>query len=590
MARAQLYGADSKTVTVSLFGPFLVTAVDGADLTPTSAKACALLALVATGRGQRRSRAWLQDKLWSDRGPRQASGSLRQALVEARRALGAHSDVLIADRSSVALDTGAVHVPDRGAGPDSETEFLQGVDVRDSEFEAWLREMRAYFDSARAEVAIGVVAGTATGATPGASPAPGPGRPSPTDAPHPPGRPRPAEDRTRDAAASAVAVAFLASGEGGADARLLETLFIDTAAHSIREVFELNLYTIQPNTSPEVIPAPGTLLVTAKAFVCGAGVLGLRVTLEEAGTLRSHWVEHASLSLPLSLTSENIACLALAHRLVQALARTLTLTRDRAGRSFADREAQMLAVTGFRKMFSMRHNELEAARVLLAQAIERDPRGLYYAWLSQLAVIRFVERQTEDTASLAAECAEHSARALEFEPTNSHVLAAVANAKIFLERDIDASTLLSQHAVAANRANPLAWWSWANVTLYRGELEMAHAAAVTAQNLSERSSLKFWADFQRSLTAAVTGRTAEAIHYGTSASTLAPSFRPPLRYLLALHAATGSAQAAAQAARRLKSIERDFSIDRLLFDPDYPVSLMRRAQLVSPEIIKPVNI
>ncbi|MEM9902654.1 MAG: hypothetical protein AAF865_15005 [Pseudomonadota bacterium] len=511
------------------------------------------MALLATGRAHRRSRAWLQDKLWSDRAPRQAAGSLRQALVEARRALGIHAQALVADRSMIALDHERIRIAlDRNC-PSSEAEFLQGLDLRDPEFETWLRDMRAHYAQAAAPLPIS------------SSDAPQPGFHGP-------------------------AIALIAAGDGGADARLLETLFIDTAAHSMREMLEIHVYTILTTATPRTIPSPGSLIVTVKAFVCGVDQLGLRVTLEEAGTLRSFWAEHAMVALPLSLMSENVACLALVHRLIQALTRNLAPAVSGDGPTRRDAAAQVTAIAGLRKMFSMRHSELLEADRMFAAAIEREPRGLYYAWRAQLAVIRFVELAADDVLALKAECAEHCARAIELEPLNSHVLASVANAKMLLERDLEASTLLSQQAVSANRANPLAWWSWANVTLYRGELEMAHSAAVLAQNLTERSSLKFWADFQRSLTAALTGRREEAIRFGTSASALAPSFRPPLRYLVALHAARGDRDATVGAADQLRRIEDSFSIDKLLFDPEYPVSLMRKTSLLTAETVSRLDI
>ena len=110
------------------------------DLTPRSAKAQGLIALLATSAKKSRARSWLQDKLWSDRGQEQGAASLRQALSEIRRALGPYRDAIGADRSRVWLADGAVRVDlDPSAG---QAEFLEGIDVRDPEFETWLREER----------------------------------------------------------------------------------------------------------------------------------------------------------------------------------------------------------------------------------------------------------------------------------------------------------------------------------------------------------------------------------------------------------------------------------------------------------------
>ena len=56
-------------IRLCLAGPLRVVRRDGVDLTPRSAKAQGLLALLGSAPGGRRNRTWLQDRLWSDRGP-----------------------------------------------------------------------------------------------------------------------------------------------------------------------------------------------------------------------------------------------------------------------------------------------------------------------------------------------------------------------------------------------------------------------------------------------------------------------------------------------------------------------------------------
>jgi TolB-like protein len=133
-----------------LVGPTLLLRSDGADVTPRGAKAQGMLVLIGSARNLRRSRAFLQDKLWSDRGPEQGAASLRQALVELRRSLGECRDCLIAEASMVGLDPSRVRVvmePDTyDWGPLGEApEFAEGLDVPDPEFEDWIRDQRIAF-------------------------------------------------------------------------------------------------------------------------------------------------------------------------------------------------------------------------------------------------------------------------------------------------------------------------------------------------------------------------------------------------------------------------------------------------------------
>ena len=64
-------------IHIRLIDPFRVISKSGKDLTPRNNQVRALLAPLATAPEYRRSRAWLQDKLWSDRVQEQGRVSLR---------------------------------------------------------------------------------------------------------------------------------------------------------------------------------------------------------------------------------------------------------------------------------------------------------------------------------------------------------------------------------------------------------------------------------------------------------------------------------------------------------------------------------
>ena len=118
---------------VFLTGTFRIETSDGQDLTPKGMKECGLVALVVCAASGKRTRAWLQGKLWSDREREQASASLRQALRQIRKRLGPYGDCFTADRTSVQCDLDRIECVE-----DSASEFLEGLDLRDAEFEQWL--------------------------------------------------------------------------------------------------------------------------------------------------------------------------------------------------------------------------------------------------------------------------------------------------------------------------------------------------------------------------------------------------------------------------------------------------------------------
>ena len=165
VALAELDRSLDDELVLHLVGPLRLVDREGAELTPRSRKAQGILALLGTSPGLRRSRAWLQDKLWSDRGPEQGAGSLRQCLTEIRLGLGRYVDCLRTEAGWVVLDPAKVQV--RAELTEAEAldgvEFLEGLDIRDPEFEHWIRDQRlhcrqrtARLGDARRRMAVGL--------------------------------------------------------------------------------------------------------------------------------------------------------------------------------------------------------------------------------------------------------------------------------------------------------------------------------------------------------------------------------------------------------------------------------------------------
>jgi DNA-binding SARP family transcriptional activator len=143
---------------VKLFGAFEIHDGSGAPLGPLGRKSQALLAILALNPGAALQRDRLSALLWSDRGETQARSSLRQALTELRKALpDIDPSPLIADRETARIDPDAVEVDvatfERLIDEDTvkalvkaaelyRGDLLDGFDVRDAEFEEWLRDQR----------------------------------------------------------------------------------------------------------------------------------------------------------------------------------------------------------------------------------------------------------------------------------------------------------------------------------------------------------------------------------------------------------------------------------------------------------------
>lgn len=522
-------------IEIRLSGRFRVSTTEGQELTPSSAKGQGLIALLATQPNLERGRGWLQDKLWSDRGQESGAGSLRQELTQIRKKLGSCSHVLVADRHKVYLNPDLVVIAATSANED---EFLEGIDVRDQEFSAWLRLERSNRQRGSAE-------------------------------------PVPPTIKSKFTAPRPRSVVFVGDVTTPIDLKIFEKQFVDSVTRSLRELTHVQVHTHTPT-----IIENGQLVVSTQAFLRPGYGASLRASVEDMdgrGVLWSDTLTDVNIS---TLIDENPNCLTFVNRLLDAINNALF---DDSGVAGDNCDAAALANLALRKIFSIDQEELIAADTMLRKAHEIDPQGLFEAWRAQLFTIQFVERFSSDTAELAEKCDASCANALAADPTNSNVLAAVANARTIIGKNFTAGGELAVLSVRSNPANPLAWWAFSNAKQYAGEFELAYSAAARAQQLASGTRFEFWVNFQRSLTAAMTDRHQEAIRLGELSSALAPNFRPPLRYLTALYAKQNNREDAVRAAHQLTNIEKDFSIDRMANDPDYPVSIMRQSGLIDRE-------
>lgn len=527
-------------VRISPFGRFRVAGPNGEDITPRGNKLHALLALMICATNWRRSRTWLQDKLWSDVDHEKGSTSLRQALSKIRGAFGDEfKDALISDRQAAYLDESKVTIEVPEVYDPVSAEFLEGIDIDDSEFSDWLSEMRSRCEDG----AIPVFKSKAS-----------------------------APPLIYERANRRASIIIMPATETAGRLRNLESRFIDFAATSIREMFSTDLLFDIPTEA-----AGDHLLTTVQAFEMSSNELGIRTTLEALETKRALWSASTLKEVTPAETLETADFLPLSYSLISALSDAMSRNYNTpTGVGCSNR----LAARALQSMFSMRHDGLTEADALFAQASEIEQRGVFDAWRAQLATIRFVERHGGSRAELREQSQEFSARAMQADPMNSNVLAAVANSKLVLDGDLIASGEMAKLAVNINPANPLAWWALANAQLYADQHETAFSAAKRAQALSINSPLRFWSDFQVSLIAAATNRIDEAIAYGELSGSLSANFRPPLRYLIALYAQRGDRMSAQRVVERLKKLEPDFDLDRLANDTAYPVSMMRSSGLI----------
>jgi DNA-binding SARP family transcriptional activator len=143
---------------VTLLGGFQARFGDGAPVILPSKKAQALLGYLSLRPGQFHSREKLIALLWGDSPAEQARHSLSQTLFALRRALARGASCLVAEGKTIALDASRVdvdvvrfeHLLDEETSTTLDEaatlytgDLLEGVDVREESFEAWLVAERA---------------------------------------------------------------------------------------------------------------------------------------------------------------------------------------------------------------------------------------------------------------------------------------------------------------------------------------------------------------------------------------------------------------------------------------------------------------
>lgn len=525
-------------------GPFRIEDANGAEITPQLRKSRGLIALLATSENHYRTRAWIQNKLWSDRAPEQAASSLRQSLADIRRHLGDLRDIVIADRTGVALNPDAVELIDMPNGTDTTARLFEGLGIRDTAFEGWLAELRARDPVAQRHLKNGAEL-------------------------HAPQGVKRFDQPLRQ-------IVFHAENETGGQLGFIETALIELTVRSLREQTDVEVY-FNP---PDMLRADA-IMVEVQCYPLSGGAFGLRSSVQAVANGDMQWTGAARIEAapdagqtPASLS---VASAQLANGVLSSLVRP-----HQSAPAHEDMDANLLALLGMQKVFTLRAEEAALAGRLLNEAHQRRPRAVYLAWLAQLNTIEFIEglRPRDDTEAAAD---ERIAKAFESDPNNSQVLTVAANCAMVYKRNAQVAGHLAQQAVAANPANAMAWWVLAHIQLYNGQHEDSYQSSLRGQRLAHGTNLQYWLDFQRSIAAAFCGRMDEAQLLCQSTATLRPEFRAALRFSVMLHATADQTDLGAQMVRRLQGLEDGFSTERFVLDGDYPVGLFRKIPGYSPE-------
>ncbi|MGP6086719.1 transcriptional regulator [Antarctobacter jejuensis] len=528
-------GHDSK-IGITVLGPFQVRDGDGVLLLVKGAKNQALLAMLALSPDMTRPRRWIEDKLWSTFGPEQASANLRQALSKLRSALGDAADVLIADRTGVSLDRRRVTVDllEEVVPEDDRTELLQGMDVRDPEFEDWLRQERAALMAKLAKA-------------------------SPTDS------------------RGILINCRVTAEKPGRDQMLGEVL-----ANQIGENIAEQVRAWRQSETDMCLPAsapPSDILISTQLVDNKDGGHALFIKATHQPSARILYSKLQQLTRIEDILTAEIGISRTVFEAADQIIGKLphVLEKDR-----PETRSTALSRLGLYRMFSFEKDALREAYGLMDQAFRRDENGVYLAWASMIRLTQMIEMAEEDQAPLLEEAVDLHYRAMELAPDNVLVHAIISKVRSTAFGDTAGVLDLAQNAVERNPANAFAWKSLSDALILSGDLNGAFKASERACRIARTSPFKHYWDTGHCIIAIACNRPQEAIEAGEAAARNAPLSRPAHRHLLALYALEGQLDKAQAVAEKLAKIEPGFSLDRLVNDDSYPVRTLRSNGLLEP--------
>lgn len=541
MTEAGTGSAPSAVVEISLHGPFAVTGRDGTDRTPRPHKARALVALLATAPDGRRSRRWIEERLWSDRAPAQAAGSLRQALVDLRKALGPDEEVLTAGREWISLAREAIRLR-----PDDGREFLEGIAVRDAAFQRWLDGMR------RRQSAAGTGMGALVASVEGGAAAPA------------------IEDEP-------IRIRFGTANVAGTGAALVAEIVANRIATDIADRVTAALLTRAPAGA-----AAGTcdLDITCN-LVEDNGICLAFIKVVHPATGRVIFAKDCRL---IGTASSLAGSDDLIRAAFEAAERTVARVPHIMGLGRPVTKSAALGQLALHRMFSFDEAQLAEADRLMEAAWEVEENPVHLAWRGLLQMVTAIERPTsgrENLKDLADRLTHHAMeRDAANAAGNATIKALVAQTRAMLWGDATAAGLAAKAALAENPRNPLALQAMAVAHMLAGQGEEAYRLSHLGRSYARQSAFPHWWDAHHATVCVATGRTTEAIAAAEAAAFAAPSLRPAYRYLMSLHAHRGDLDRAETMRARLEALEPGFTLDRMLEDPDYPVRTLRQTGLL----------
>ncbi len=421
---------------LSLWGTLRLIDPSGKDVSPKGAKAQGLLAILATRKGCPMSRSALQDLLWSDRGPTHGRDSLKKCIAALRKCFGEDGQYVIETSGGpVALNMSMVSVDlfetgATGSGQIGPCQFLDGIDVRDPEFEDWLRAIRRSLDTPDNHGTI----------------------------------------LHGQSARQQFHVALMPPVTASSDdfAMLLAELLFDRIAIAMRSYDVFKILDFRKARENEVRGAD--IVLELRALTLGDEV-SLNLMARQLPDNEIVWGHRQS--LPKSgVVSSRIGTLVV--EVVDAMA--LAFRRTHGLGSERNRAAQH-AMDGIERIFRIRDEQLDSAAASLRAAIDLDPsRSTYRAWYAFLHAFRLENSKGANLGDLRRYTHDIARQALEIDPHNPVTRSLLAHVYAFVAQDFGRAHAMLDPLQGKTPDIPFYFMSRAMLDIYSGRMEAARQA------------------------------------------------------------------------------------------------------------------
>lgn len=519
---------------IRLFGPFSANWTDGLTVEISSTKQRALLALLATAPEGVRTRAWLQDTLWSLSGPEHGRASLRRALSDLRGTFNQRfDDLFTVTNLDIRLNTSTYKV----VGEPSDGEFLEGVVLHEPGFNTWLEERRR----TTSPILLRQESLRSTDSQNGS-------RISPSVAviPFIDARAQSATNPLGDLFAQEIT------------RTLSRSKVFDVISHLSCRQFQQSAIDLQ-----SVKDALGIDYLVYGNLFLEDDRLRVDADLVDARSGKISWTQDFSGNLSSFLNRDKELVTGIARQ----IARTIisSSTEYAACNPLPTVESHALFMSAITLMHRHRLKDFSTARVQLEELIRRHPHNsLLHAWLAKWYILSISQGWSTDAAGDNAIAAGCTGRALDINPSCSFSLAIDGMIQNDSSRDFEAASSRFENALDIDPNNSMAWLLKSRIHSFVGDGPAAVDCANRACSLSPVDPHRYFYDCLAATAFLANNEFEQALSLANRSFDSNRRHASTARVRTIALELSGRSEEARVAAEQLLSLEPNLTIDRYL--------------------------